>query len=85
LAVEGFSEAMAVAGSITACDAPVNSASNDDCFSPGEIIPGVRFVDNPGPETDGLALLGANFAGTSNPGNILTNKTFANLYDVEFA
>jgi len=45
----------------------------------------VRFVDNPGPINGDLLVLGANYAGASNPGNILVNNTFSDALDVEFS
>ena len=43
LTVEDFEEARFPAGPVTLCEEPINSLSNDDCFIPGEIIPGVDF------------------------------------------
>jgi hypothetical protein len=40
LPIEDFSGTSVPPGGITACDAPLNSATNDACFSAGSVIPG---------------------------------------------
>lgn len=85
LSVQDFQVANAPGLGSISCDAPVNANSDDACFSPGEILPGIQFLDNPGPEVGGVIVIGANFNGTGgNPPNLLSNNTFADSYDVEF-
>lgn len=38
-------------GDLTGCDTPVDSSSNDACFSPGDILPGIAFSVEPGSGT----------------------------------
>lgn len=36
-----------ICSDLTAIAAPLNSTSNNDCFDPGDILPGIEFRDNP--------------------------------------
>jgi len=48
------------------CPAPANSSSDNDCFSPGNILPGIEFLNGPIIDpVDGLFLVGEGF---TNPG-----------------
>lgn len=85
LSVQDFQAAGVASGTIRTCTAsPINSSTNDNCFSPGDILPGLDFVDNPGPDSGGLLVLGDSTNGSANPANVLTNNTIANALDVEF-
>jgi hypothetical protein len=83
LPLEDFEEGNAVAGNLNVCDAPLTSAGDAACgFNPGDILAGVAFQDNPGPELGALILLGA---GTSlNPTQAVVANTFADAFDVVF-
>lgn len=39
-------------GDLTGCDTPVDSGSDDVCFSPGNILPGIAFSVEPGSGTN---------------------------------
>jgi hypothetical protein len=47
LPLEDFETGKVLDGGVVACQAPVSSASNDNCFSPGDIKPGVAFDSDP--------------------------------------
>jgi hypothetical protein len=64
------------------CPAPADASSDDDCFVPGQILPGIAFTDNPGP--DQLVLLGEDFGGLNNPTNVLTNDVFVDAFEILF-
>lgn len=83
LPVEDFEEGNAAAGAFLVCDAPLGAAGSVPCgFAAGEILTGVSFQDNPGPDAGSLVLLGP---GTSlNPTQALVANTFADAFDVVF-
>jgi hypothetical protein len=58
LAVQTFDSAITGIG-ITGIDGPVNSATNDGVFKPGDILPGIAFDSHPpqGPGGQGLAAI----------------------------
>lgn len=82
LTVEDFEEANVAAGAVATCQAPIDENSNDGCFSPGDIIPGVQFQDNPGPDVNDYVALGAGVFG--NPGKVIGPNTFADNNDIIF-
>ena len=72
LPIETFEEGIVGANSVVACPSPLSSASNNSCFSPGDILPGIT-LDAPPPDS-GLALSGPGFGG------IATKAVFANTF-----
>jgi hypothetical protein len=81
LPCEDFEEGNVASGGLVGCPAPLDENSNDACFSPGDIEPGIAFVDDPGPdEIDGLVLNWANGAPTK---NVVAN-TFSDAYVIDF-
>ncbi len=52
------------------CDNPATSNSNDGCFSPGQILPGVEFVVDP-PTNNDMVLEPGNAFGGNNPPFVL--------------
>ncbi len=83
LPVEDFEDGDAAPGGFLVCDAPLGAGGSAACgFAPGDILPGIAFQDNPGPEAGALILLGA---GTSlNPSQALITNTFADSFDILF-
>lgn len=81
LSFQDFSGTPIAFGRFTLCTAPVDENTSDNCFTPGQILPGIAFADDPLTPLDGLALLGENFIGVGNPPNVLVNNrtTFAFL------
>jgi hypothetical protein len=65
LAFENFGNTNVPTGAITACDPPFNSATNNACFSPGDIVAGVSLNIQQGPPQQ-LVVIGLNGLGNSN-------------------
>jgi hypothetical protein len=83
LPCEDFEEGNVLPSSVVGCPAPLDETNNDSCFSPGDIEPGIEFVDDPGPDTiDGLVLLGPGFGGAPSK-NVIAN-TFIDTYVINF-
>jgi len=53
------------------CANPANSSSNDDCFTPGQILPDISFFAGPSGLPNALVLFNGNFFGNNNPPNVL--------------
>jgi uncharacterized repeat protein (TIGR01451 family) len=83
LPMETFEEGNAAAGGFVTCTAPLNSTSTSCGFTPGTIVDGVAFQDNPlGPGPDTMIQLGA---GTSlNATKALVSNTFTDSFDIVF-
>ena len=84
LPIQNFQAANVAPGGAVGCNAPVNENSNGLCFTPGDILPGIEFTDNPGPDKEGLVVAGANLFGNNNPPNVLLNDLFEKNLDVVF-
>lgn len=83
LPLENFEDGNAPGGGFLTCNSPLSSAGDPACgFNPGDILTGITFQDNPGPDGPDLILLGA---GTSlNPSQALIANTFADAFDIVF-
>lgn len=68
------------------CPSPANSNSNNDCFSPGDILPGISFFNGPVSDpVEGLLLLGANVIDPGlPPGPVLVGRFFADDFEIVF-
>ncbi len=65
------------------CNVPVNSESDDDCFSPGDILPELAFYNLPVNPVGGLRVLGTAAAGPgAPPGPILIESSGEDSFDV---
>jgi hypothetical protein len=83
LPIEDFEEGNIGAGAVAGMGAPLDEFTNSAYFLPGEIQPGIRLQDNPGPDaTAGLAIAGAGFSGNLNI--IVCSNTFADSLDMIF-
>lgn len=83
LAFQDFAVANAPAGLIINCNPGIiNSATNDPCFMPGDILPGIEFSSST--LSNDLLVLGSNAAGSGNPADVLTNNTFPDSYNISF-
>ena len=80
LPCEDFEEGNVGPGSVVPCPAPLDENNNDSCFSPGDIEPGIQFVDDPSPGQ--LALLGQGFAGA--PSKNVVADIFVDSYVINF-
>ena len=80
LPIEDFEEGDAPPGDFLVCDAPLDSSGSASCgFAPGDILGGVSFTDNPGPDSGSLILLGV--GASLNPSQALIANTFADAFD----
>ena len=84
LPIQDFQAANVAPGIFVECNVPVNENSNGPCFTPGDILPGIEFTDNPGLDNEGLDVAGANLLGNNNPPNVLLNDRFEENLDVVF-
>lgn len=66
------------------CDSPVNSQSNDQCFSPGFINTGIAFLVNESPGSALFALVGPDFSNGGNPPNVLVSSIDVSSFDIVF-
>jgi hypothetical protein len=82
LPLEDFEAGIVAPGAIVGCPAPLDENNNDACFLPGDILPGILFQDDPGPDPAGLALVGAGANG--NPSKQVVANTFADSFDIFF-
>jgi len=84
LAFQDFSAAQATAGTFIFCVSPINQNTDDNCFNPGDILPGIQF--NPVPLVfNELSVAGADFVVGNNPANILFTTSFDTEMDIEFS
>ncbi|MCB1628179.1 MAG: hypothetical protein KDI37_10350 [Xanthomonadales bacterium] len=88
-AFESFDGGATGAGQLNSCDQPVNSASNDACFAPGDLIGGFQLVlgDGGGPRapTGGseFVVLGDGFLGQSTA--VIGPNDFEQFMDIRFS
>jgi hypothetical protein len=71
LPIEDFEEGNVVSG-IDACPAPLDETSDNACFSPGDILPGVQFTTTPNTPAEDIAIVGPGQAGNSSI-NVVAN------------
>lgn len=84
VSVQKFDSAGVPPGKFTNCNSPVNSQSNDNCFSPGFIAPGLEIFVSQTTGPDLFALMGSNFEGEGNPPNVLVTSISGRTFDIEF-
>lgn len=85
LPCEDFEEGLGIPG-VVGAPAPLNASTSNPYFSPGEILPGIEFRDNPlngGKDGLGLAYVAAGFAG--NPSITVVANTFVDMYEIVFS
>lgn len=71
--VQTFADGNVAPGVFQFCSIVVNTQTSDDCFQPGDILPGLEFISNP-PGLD-LELVGVNASGFGNPRKALGRQT----------
>lgn len=69
LLTQTFSAGNVAPGDLQGCNTPVDSNSDDACFSPGDILPGIAFSVEPG---SGTLLAGPFISFNLNPVKVLT-------------
>lgn len=64
--------------------APLDENSNDACFTPGQILPGIQFI-NDGPDRGGmeLAFVGSS-TGFGNPSDVVVANFFEDGFKINF-
>lgn len=77
--VQNFDAGKVSPGNFEFCDQPVNVFSDDDCFDPRDIFPGLAFAANPN-----IFLAGPFFLGGANPNNALARGGGTGTFDVFF-
>lgn len=70
LMVQDFSSANISAGDSKTCPSPLNSSNNDQCFQPGDILPGLQ-IESGGPGFQNLRIIGSNYGALGNSLNSL--------------
>lgn len=83
LMIQNFAQSKVAPSSFENCASPANSNSNDDCFSPGDILSGLQFQSGP-PGPFQLLLQGANGIGINNPDNSLVSADIDTAFDILF-
>jgi len=78
--VETFDNGATAAGAVNTCTEPVNSASNDICFAPGDLLDDFSLTSSSG---GGIVVLGDGFIGQSTA--VVGANTFGDLTNVSFA
>lgn len=79
LVKQDFLSTFVAPGDNILCESPVNSQSDDNCFSPGDILPGIEITGTL------LRLLGADFSNNGNPPNPLIISETGLVFDILFA
>lgn len=83
LPVEDFEEGQVAPGGIVSCAAPINNGtSSAGCFDVGDILPGISFEDDPGPSSDGIAIIGAGW--DLSPSIAISNNYFHEALIIDF-
>jgi len=82
--VQTFADGNVAPGGFQFCSVVVNGETDDDCFQPGDILPGLEFISNP-PFID-LELVGVNASGFGNPRKALGRQTdsLSEFIQIEF-
>ncbi len=80
--VETFDNGATAPGAVNTCTEPVSSASNDVCFSPGDLIDGFMMTSSSG---GGVVALGSNFLGANQASTVVGANTFADTTSIAFA
>jgi len=80
LSEQDFEDGNVAPSLVAECGLVIDENTDDDCFSPGDILPGIEFLSQP-PGTD-MVLVGSNF--NDNPFNVLLPNSHEIAYDIAF-
>lgn len=80
LPTQDFQSGNVSPGGDVLCSPVIDENTNDDCFSPGDILPGIQFLNNP--QVGGLILFGSNF--DNNPFNALLTFDQPDDFEIRF-
>ena len=81
--VQNFDAGKVDPGQFELCDQPVDEFSDDNCFDPGDIFPGLAFVTSPFNVVP-LFVAGENFFGGANPNKALARSGGPGTFEVLF-
>jgi hypothetical protein len=84
LSVQRFNSLVISATQFANCDSPVNSQSNDQCFTPGFIAPGLELLVSDLVAPQIFALLGSNVLNSGNPPNVLVSSIDVTSFNIDF-
>lgn len=84
LVFQNFQAGNVPPGDTESCNTPIDENSNDNCFSPGQILPGIQFQNGPVPFDGGVVLAGANVLGNNNPGNVFATEGGNATFEIIF-
>ena len=86
LAFQNFDNSLVQPNAVILCPSPANASSDNNCFLPGTIRPGIEFTNDPSFDPlEGISLIAGNFLGPGIPlGNALTNTLFTDNFDILF-
>lgn len=83
LQFQDFEDTKVGPGDVAGCNVPVDSNSNDDCFSPGDILPGIAFLNGPIFAPPDLIVIGQGlFDPGLPPGPVLLTNEFADDFEI---
>ncbi|PYO39628.1 MAG: hypothetical protein DMD29_08270 [Gemmatimonadetes bacterium] len=83
LALADFETGQVLDGRVKTCRGPVDATTNDDCFHPGEIPPGVQFNADHFEAGEELVLVGTGFFGA--PSKNLVANVFTDAFLIDFS
>ena len=84
LVTQDFSVSDFSPGETECCEVPVDENSDDLCFSPGQILPGIQFQNGPVPADFGICLAGPDSLGNNNPIDVLIAESFSLDFETVF-
>ena len=82
LATEGFEAGQVLDGRVVPCPGPLDAASDNVCFHPGDLAAGVQFNSDPARVMDALVLVGNGFFGA--PSKNLVANVFTDAFVIDF-
>lgn len=80
LPTQDFQSGDVAPGGDVLCSPVIDENTDDDCFSPGDILPGIQFLNDP--PIGGLILFGSNF--DNNPFNALLTFDQPDNFEIRF-
>jgi len=83
LALDDFETGRVLDGRVITCRGPVDATTNDNCFHPGEIKPGVQYNSDHFEAGEELVLVGTGFFGAPSK-NIVAN-VFTDAFLIDFS
>ena len=80
LLTQDFQSGKVSPGGDVLCSPIIDENTNDDCFNPGDILPGIQFLNDP--QVGGLLLVGSN--ADNNPFNVLLTFDQPDDFEIRF-